>query len=335
MKVGRFRTLAVSCVTALALAPSAAAHAHPSHSGDRHTVRRSCVEGTRHSSTSLGSKESARQTDGTTQTYTLTSGGRTRSYRLHLPAHYSSHRAAWPLVLAFHGRGSTAAELEGYSKLSTLPAVVVYPDGVPGSTTDARQAWQGAPYARTGVDDVAFTRDLLTRVRAQACVDPGRIYATGKSNGGGFAALLACRMPKQFAAVAVVAPALYPGTRKGCASGPPVPTLEIHGTGDSTIPYLGDADRGLPSIRQWVADVADRNGCARKVRSHRVSDEVTRYDYRHCDADVSHIAVTGGGHVWPGAESYSGGGYVTHDIEAQQEIGRFFAAHHSRRGHTS
>ena len=65
-------------------------------------------------------------------------------------------------------------------------------------------------------------------------VDHDRIYAVGMSNGGGFAALLGCRMPEQFRAIASVAGAYYPGTYEGCAEGP-VAFLEIHGGKDGVI----------------------------------------------------------------------------------------------------
>jgi polyhydroxybutyrate depolymerase len=65
------------------------------------------------------------------------------------------------LIIAFHGRGNTGAGTEEFSGLSTLPAVVAYPNGVIGTGDGDRQAWEGAPYAAAGVDDVAFTGDLL------------------------------------------------------------------------------------------------------------------------------------------------------------------------------
>jgi hypothetical protein len=40
-----------------------------------------------------------------------------------------------------------------------------------------RQAWQGAPYSAPGVDDVAFTHDLLDHLEAGLCVDERRVYA--------------------------------------------------------------------------------------------------------------------------------------------------------------
>ncbi|MFF1417789.1 alpha/beta hydrolase family esterase [Streptomyces sp. NPDC058280] len=266
----------------------------------------------------------APQQPGTSEQHTLTSGGRDRTYQLHLPAGYS-HKRDWPVILAFHGRGNTGAGTEEFSKLSTLPAVVVYPNGVIGTGDGDRQAWQGAPYAAAGVDDVAFTEDLLDRLEATLCVDERRVYATGKSNGAGFVGtLLACRTADRIAAIAPVAAALYP-TGEACEPSRPVPVIEFHGTGDATIPYAGDAERGLPAIQDWVAGWAGLNGCVLRARDRVTEPDITVSRRLGCDrgAEVRHVAVTDGGHTWPGADIYSGGGYTTQTIEAHEVMWQF------------
>ncbi|MDX3854267.1 ferulic acid esterase [Streptomyces sp. AK02-01A] len=269
-------------------------------------------------------RQPAPQRPGTSEQHTLTSGGRERTYQLHLPAGYTKKRD-WPVVLAFHGRGNTGAGTEEFSKLSTLPAVVVYPDGVIGTGDGDRQAWQGAPYAAAGVDDVRFTADLLDRIEDTLCVDERRVYATGKSNGAGFVGtLLACRMADRIAAIAPVAAALYP-TGEKCEPSRPVPVIEFHGTGDATIPYTGDADRGLPAIQDWVAGWAELDGCEPRVRHRVIQPDITVSRWSGCDrgAEVRHVAVTDGGHTWPGADIYSGGGITTQTIEAHEVLWQF------------
>lgn len=268
------------------------------------------------------------QENGSSALHEIESGGLERSYILRLPKGYD-RRASWPLIVAYHGRGSSGVEIEGYSKLSTLPAVVAYPDGAIGTGDGYRQAWQGAPYQPTGVDDVAFTEDLLDQVQSDLCVDPTRTYATGKSNGGGLVGLLACRLAERFAAVAPVAGAFYPEAREGCADADPVPVLDVHGVADATIPYAGDPDRDLPGIQEWVREWAERDGCRPVPRTSTVGRDVLRYQWRGCEdgTAVEHVAVEGGGHVWPGADVYSGGGHVTHTIQAHEVIWKFFQNH--------
>ncbi|MER7604372.1 PHB depolymerase family esterase [Nocardioides sp. NPDC127503] len=306
--------VAVAAVAALSLAPTAtSALTRASDRAAGETTPAPCAKPTD-------------QEPDSSQKYELTSGDIERSYVLRLPEGYD-RRADWPLIVAFHGRGSTGVEVEGYSELSDLPAVVAYPDGAIGTGSGYRKAWQGAPYEAPGVDDVAFTSDLLAAIEADHCIDTSRVYATGKSNGAGLAALLACQLPDTFAAVAPVAPALYPGTRVSCAEAPPTPILEIHGVADATIPYAGDADRDLPAIPEWVQGWADHNGCTTSATRTNRDVETTRWTGCDQGAEVQHVAVDGGGHVWPGGDIYSGGGHVTHTIESATVIWDFFSRH--------
>jgi polyhydroxybutyrate depolymerase len=286
------------------------------------------AEPVRPASGSPGCGTAAPQQPGTSVRHTITSGGRERTFQLHLPADYDGRRDR-PLVLAFHGRGNTGAGTEEFSKLSTLPAIVAYPDGVVGQGDGNRQAWQGAPYAAPGVDDVAFTADLLDHLEATLCVDARRVYATGKSNGAGFTGLLACRMADRITAIAPVAGAFYPATGEACAPSRPVPVIEFHGTADATIPYAGDADRGLPAIPDWVAAWAQRDGCQAGPTTERIEPDITVSRYTGCrkGAEVRHVAVDGGGHTWPGADVYSGGGVTTQTIEAHEVLWEFLRRH--------
>jgi poly(3-hydroxybutyrate) depolymerase len=264
------------------------------------------------------------QAPGSSVLRTLTSDGRERTVQLHLPDGYRSDRA-WPVVLVFHGRGNTGAGTEAFSGLDALPAIVAYGNGVVGTGDGDRQAWEGAPYSAPGVDDIAYTNDLLDTLESDLCVDTRRVYATGKSNGAGFTGILACELSDRIAAIAPVAAAFYGTGHPDCAPERPVPVIEFHGTADATIPYDGDPDRGLPAIQDWAGGWAERNGCGTRPRVEETADDVTTYRWTRCDrgADVTHVAVLGGGHTWPGEDSYSGGGYATHSIEAHEVMWEF------------
>lgn len=261
---------------------------------------------------------------------TIVSGGRTRSYRLHLPEGYQPG-TPYPLILVFHGRGKSGAFTEQFSDMSKLNAVVAYPDGV--LDAENKQAWQGAPYSVKGVDDVKFTADLLDQLEATTCVDRTAVYATGKSNGAGFTGILACTMADRFAAIAPVAGAFYRLTPQACTPSRPVPVLAIHGTGDATIPYDGDGARDLPAVQTWVRDWAVRDHCKPVPRISQQGDDVLTMTYGGCRglAEVVHVAVTDGGHTWPGSDASSGPGYVTQTFEAHELIGRFFNEHRLNR----
>lgn len=276
---------------------------------------------------SAGCSKQPNQQPGTGADHQLVSGGITRTYRLHLPAQYDPQKAQ-QLIVVYHGRGKTGEFTEAFSDLSTLDAIVAYPNGVVGD--EDKQAWQGAPYAKAGVDDVQFTRDLLDALEAAYCVDRNAVFATGKSNGAGFTGILACQLADRIAAIAPVAGAFYQQGRR-CAPSRPVPVLAIHGTGDTTIPYDGDGQRDLPSVQTWVRDWSVRNQCDPEPRTARQGTDVLTLTYQKCRADVVHVAVTDGGHSWPGSDASSGPGYVTQSFEAHELIGAFFTAHRMRR----
>jgi polyhydroxybutyrate depolymerase len=278
------------------------------------------------SHSSKGCGVTAAQTPGMGADYELVSGGLTRTYRLHLPTQYDKRKAS-QLIVVYHGRGKTGAFTEAFSDLSELNAIVAYPNGVIGD--EDKQAWQGAPYAAKGVDDVKFTNDLLDSLEASYCVDTDAVYATGKSNGAGFTGILACQLADRFAAIAPVSGAFYiEGTR--CAPSRPVPVLDIHGTGDTTIPYGGDGSRDLPSVQNWVRDWSVRDHCNPDPKVTQQGDDALTFTYKGCRADVVHVAVTDGGHSWPGSDASSGPGYVTQTFEAHELIGAFFRAHKMR-----
>jgi poly(3-hydroxybutyrate) depolymerase len=151
-----------------------------------------------------------------------------------------------------------------------------------------------------------FTADLLDHLEDTLCIDTTRIYATGKSNGGGFVNYLACHpISTRFAAFAPVAGAFYEGFgANGPACQParsPQPILEIHGYNDSLISYFGDPSHhggALPKITDWASDWAIRNGCSDgegPSATPEVDGKVIYYSY---PCDTYHYAVYGADHVW-------------------------------------
>jgi polyhydroxybutyrate depolymerase len=256
------------------------------------------------------------------RTQTLVVDGTTRSYDVHAPAERSGLRM--PVVLAFHGRGETPELLARYSGLSMLPAIVVYPRGLPGR--GGKLGWSGTPAAAPQADDVRFVRALLADVESRACVDRSRVYATGKSDGGGFAAQLACKAADLFAAVAPVAGAFYP-ISGGCRPARAVSILEIHGTADRVVPYRGSQRRELPDIHAWLGAWARRDGCARFEGRSAVASAVERERWTRCmgGAIVVGYRILGGGHTWPGARAPSGPGYTSYALDAHAIIAAFFS----------
>ncbi|WP_169250860.1 PHB depolymerase family esterase [Brevibacterium sp. 'Marine'] len=257
---------------------------------------------------------------------TISTADGERSYRINIPRGYET-ATPLPLVLGFHGNGSDGAEFQNYTGLPTLPAITVFPDG---DLNDGKRSWQGAPYA-SGADDVAFVADLLDSVESEHCIDLNRVYATGKSNGGGFVSVLACHLRDRFSAFAPVAGAYYPQSTEGCDYSTPTPMLAIHGTGDATMHYEGGHRQGedYPGVREWIQPWAEASGCATTTERQvgRKGEDVVRTQWTQCDAQVELYSVADGGHVWPGEVVYSGGGYVTKDFSATATVWEFFRSH--------
>lgn len=259
---------------------------------------------------------------------TITSAGEDRTYRINIPRDYD-FTSPMPLILGFHGRGSDGAEFQNYTGLPELPAITAFPDGI---AEDGKRSWQGAPYA-SGADDVRFVADLLDSLEDDLCIDLNRVFATGKSNGGGMVSVLACQLRDRFSAFATVAGAYYPQSFDGCDYSEPTPMLAIHGTGDATMHYEGGERQGetYPSVRTWLEPWAEAADCTsskdRKVG--KKGEKVVRTKWQNCrdGVDVELYSVADGGHVWPGETMYSGGGYVTQDFSATDTLWEFFKDH--------
>jgi polyhydroxybutyrate depolymerase len=266
----------------------------------------------------------------------LEAAGARRSYLLHVPAERQSGQPL-PLLLVFHGAGGDAASMAEHTGL-TAPAAargyaVVYPEGVDRRWNDGR---------RTGPvqDDVGFIRLLLDSLRTELPVDPGRIYATGISNGAGLAFRLACELPGTFAAIAPVAGGLATALEERCAASAPVSLVMFQGTRDPLMPY----DGGMVSLRRGRVVGAPRtaalfarvDGCAAEPVIAAEPDTATdgtrvrRSTYPGCreGREVLLFTVEGGGHTWPGGPPVGRAvGRVTRDLDATRTMLDFFDRH--------
>ncbi|MGB2695739.1 MAG: PHB depolymerase family esterase [Dehalococcoidia bacterium] len=276
-------------------------------------------------------------------TQTIDSGGVARQFRLHVPPSYDG-TARVPLVLLFHGAGSTDDGISTYTGfpdkadeagfIAVMPLGTV-PQGLPlGRIFDHLTFIPGMP------DDVAFVDDLLDKLEAQLCIDPRRVYSTGFSNGGMFSVRLACDLGDRFAAIAPVAGVYYPpfawqlaDVEPGCPSGP-IPMLAIHGTNDQSVffeggPVFGSKALTIKPIETYVLpDWAAHNHCAGTPEQQPVTDHVRLVRYGGCedDAIVQLYVIEGGMHVWPGALDLPAPD-VNDDIDANDLIWDFFERH--------
>ena len=261
---------------------------------------------------------------------TLKVGTTGRHYEVFVP----SDAQDLPLVIALHGGGSTARQMEKFSRFDEVAAregfVVVYPDGIDHHWSDGR--------IPNGVDDVAFIGALIDEMATLHHIDRHRVYATGISNGGMMSYRLACDLPDRIAAIAPVAgnvPAVVP-----CTPGHPVSVLAINGTADPLVPYGGGQvvkTRGaVLAASASVAIFARADGCGDATSTEEPDtapddgSRTTRTQFA-CPGklDVELLTLTGGGHTWPGGVQYLPKrfiGPVSRDFDATERIWSFFAA---------
>ena len=263
---------------------------------------------------------------------TLTSGGAERTYVVTLPPTFDPRRVT-RVILDFHGSGSDMNQELAYSGLATKGGargyVVVTPDG-----TGARKGW-----ALGGDVDYRFADDLLAVVGRSMCIDPSRIYTAGISNGSAFSALLVCRSPYRFAAVAMVA-ATLPST---CPAQVRPPAIAFHGTADPIVPFTGgtvQAEGGqhfgttAPGAEGAIAKWAEHNGCGPTPANRNIGTDVIERRWTGCGpgADVTFYRIEGGGHTWPGSIDLRKAGFAflgatTATIDATALMLDFFDAH--------
>jgi polyhydroxybutyrate depolymerase len=268
-----------------------------------------------------------------------------RSYRLHLPAGRAA-ASALPLVLVFHGGGSTAAAMERLTRFSELADrerfAVAYPEGLSNHWNDGRDpAVMGA---RADVDDVPFVAALIDRLVREERIDRKRVYATGYSNGAIFSHYLAARLSDRIAAIAPVAGGIADRFRPAFRPGAPVSVLIVQGTTDPFVPLEGGEVRGtrgrLVATQQAIELWVKANGCSASPESRDLPDvdpadgcRVASHTWSggRDGADVTYYEMKGGGHTWPGGAQYlpqSLIGRTCRDVDATTAIWAFLARHH-------
>ncbi|WP_066370595.1 ricin-type beta-trefoil lectin domain protein [Herbidospora mongoliensis] len=164
-------------------------------------------------------------------TYTIQSGGKSRSFILRVPDGYDANRQ-YRLIFAFHWRGGTMNDVSsggtsgtpwsyyGLQEKSNNSAILVAPQGL------------GNGWANSGGEDLRFVDDMMARIESDLCVDTTQRFATGFSYGGGMSYALACARATVFRAVAVFSGAQLSGCDGGTQ---PIAYMGLHGITDSVL----------------------------------------------------------------------------------------------------
>ena len=287
----------------------------------------------------------ARRDASRAQTVAISFQGRARHYLLYVPA-----KPAGSLVLAFHGGGQTAAQMQritGFDAIADRERfIVAYPEAFERSWADGRNSTSAE---QQGIDDVGFAKAVVEDIARVHTIDRSRIFATGLSNGGILTYRLACEAADAFSAIAPVIAAIATGRAQSCRPSVPIAVLGIQGVVDPSVPFDGGNVGGSPRGGKVQGSRATQelwrslNGCSGNAQSASLpilvhdGTSVDRRSYAGCrrGGEVVWYEIQGGGHRWPPYKEVGGNeeqaqrenGVSSQNINVSEVIWEFFAAH--------
>ena len=264
--------------------------------------------------------------------------GETREYFLYVPEGYTE-TTVWPLVINFHGRGSDSFEQMVYSSFNSLADehkfIIAYPQGLVANVGGVTATHWNANFD-TGVDDIGFVNAMLDEIYDNFNFELTQVYAIGMSNGGFMSYTLACDMSDHIAAIASVTGGMSGPSISSCNPQRAVPIMEIHGTADEVVPYLG-LDGLPPTVPDVVEFWVNNNGCDQVdfiqedlpdlVESDSTTVALQHYNLCDQSSEVLFYTIDNGGHTWPGAFAVPALGYTNMDIDASVLIWDFLKGH--------
>lgn len=269
----------------------------------------------------------------TTTLGSITHDAMQRDYRLYVPAIYDGSEEV-PLVINLHGYTSNGFEQEIYGDFrpvaDTANFILIHPEGT--LDNSGNTFWNAFGSPSETVDDVGFLSALIDSIASEYNIDMNRVYSTGMSNGGFMSYKLACDLSSRIAAIASVTGAMIDPAFLPCGAVHPTPVMQIHGTADPTVPYLGSV--GVLGAEAGVAYWVNYNNCNATAIETAVpdidqTDACTADHFLYSGGDegssVELYRINGGGHTWPGSNPFLAFGVTNMDFSASGEIWRFFS----------
>lgn len=216
-----------------------------------------------------------------TGNHTIQSSGRSRTFRLDVPAGYDRNKP-YRLVVGLHWWHGTSSNVVsenfyGLKPLSNGSTIFVAPQGID-------NAWPNS-----NGQDVTFIDDVLRTVENALCVDTTQRFATGFSYGGGMSYALACARADVFRAVAV----LNGAQLSGCAGGTrPIAYLGSHGVVDDVL----NISQGRVLRDKFIQN----NGCQPKFAQEPPAGSGQRHKTEYvCNNGYPVVWIaTDSGHQW-------------------------------------
>lgn len=261
---------------------------------------------------------------------TVKEGAIERSYVLRVPKGYDN-KTNLPLVLVFHGLGSSADEAETYTqfgpKADKEGFILAVPNGTAG--LGEMKGWNTG-FLNLGTkdaDDVKFTTDILDQVEKDLYVDQHCVYVAGFSNGAMMSYVLGAKLSDRIAAIGVVSGSIGLQDQRVPAPESPVSAIIFHGNADQMVAYDAASTALLHSIpapesaKWWAAqDGCDPTAKIQMARGVIVND----YKSGKNNTEVEFVTIDKGDHSWPDGSEASA------HISAADMIWSFFKAHPKR-----
>jgi polyhydroxybutyrate depolymerase len=165
--------------------------------------------------------------------------------------------------------------------------------------------------AQGGLDEIAFIRNAITKVKEEFCVDPNRIFASGYSGGGRMLSAYLCSGGEGFSGAGFVnslragrpveTDGKWSPDKENCSPAKPVSIMAFAGIKDKQNPYAGGGaaywQYGFKTaIQRW----SDLDGCKGSDNAKTV-DDVTFSMYGTCKngARIATYVFANGTHDWP------------------------------------
>ena len=234
--------------------------------------------------------------------HTIVHDGLSREYIMYVPASYDGS-SKLPLMFNFHGGGGDAAGQMYISDMRSLAEeenfIVIYPQGTALENGDGH--WNtmiSSEGNKSSTNDIGFISSLIDDLAVSHNIDTDRVYATGYSNGAGFAYTLGCHLSDKIAAIAPVSGLMMDQLHGVCRPSHPTGVLILNGTADGARPYEGidgwlfSIDR---TIEYWTS--VNQTNAAAVVRTLD-GGSIEHHAFTGGSALVEHYKFIDGGHWW-------------------------------------
>jgi polyhydroxybutyrate depolymerase len=160
-------------------------------------------------------------------------GGLQRDFLLTIPSGYVSHDPA-PLIIAFHGRTNSNAQVRSYMRLDreAKDSIIAYPAGI--KNDKGTYSWTNPGDKAQEIRDIAFFDAIVEKLADTYCIDMDRITVVGHSLGAWMANTVACVRGDVVMASATVG---GDSVQTTCAG--PAAAMIIHNPKDNLAPFSG------------------------------------------------------------------------------------------------